>query len=313
MSKKDIKKKSRARYQCPTKLAELIDLINLVPINIQMFPSNFITKDLELSNESYDRLVLLRFRKLLETLPIDFQKHFNNLQTAILLSITNPSSILIKESPRGEVSERVHNFSIFALRQLFLAEKNFPLAELEILCTSVFLSMYDDYYSLRKDVLQFAQVRNYQRKKELESMHIQEQKIKRETELKAGHDNWIPTINERYETGIYPSLDLEPPTMQLEISVPILRDEYGNDYLGGFAQLIGKFDSDRLRICEICSKLFWAKRMESETCSPRCFNNLRQRLYRTLSDEEKEDRRYRRKAIRKMEDLRKNIRRQRGL
>lgn len=54
-------------------------------------------------------------------------------------------------------------------------------------------------------------------------------------------------------------------------------------------------DADRLRICEICSHIFWAKRADKETCSPDCANTRRVRLYRTLSSQEKEKRKSARK------------------
>lgn len=68
--------------------------------------------------------------------------------------------------------------------------------------------------------------------------------------------------------------------------------------LTDFASLIGHFEADRLRICETCSLLFWAKRKESKTCSAKCYNNFRQKLYRKLTDEEKAQRKTQRKANR---------------
>jgi hypothetical protein len=56
------------------------------------------------------------------------------------------------------------------------------------------------------------------------------------------------------------------------ISAEISRDNNGTEYLTGFAGLIGKFKSDRLRICESCSRIFWAKRIDSKTCSAKCLN-----------------------------------------
>lgn len=69
--------------------------------------------------------------------------------------------------------------------------------------------------------------------------------------------------------------------------------------LGGFAQIIDGIDGDRIRICEICTQLFWAKRVESKACSATCANNLRQRLYRTLSREEKTRRKDQRESNRR--------------
>ena len=38
--------------------------------------------------------------------------------------------------------------------------------------------------------------------------------------------------------------------------------------------------ASRLRRCEVCLSIFWAKRKNSETCSTRCFNTLKQRKAR---------------------------------
>jgi hypothetical protein len=63
-----------------------------------------------------------------------------------------------------------------------------------------------------------------------------------------------------------------------------------------YLEAIKGIDADRLRICEICSRVFWAKRKESETCSTKCFNNLRVRRYRNLTPEEKAKRKAQREA-----------------
>ncbi|MEJ7698811.1 MAG: hypothetical protein WKF71_04075 [Pyrinomonadaceae bacterium] len=46
-------------------------------------------------------------------------------------------------------------------------------------------------------------------------------------------------------------------------------------------------DADRLRICKICNRVFWAKRENSKTCSSRCLNVFNVRNSRALTDEEK--------------------------
>ena len=60
-------------------------------------------------------------------------------------------------------------------------------------------------------------------------------------------------------------------------------------------RLIEGQDADRLRLCEICNKIFWATRNDKETCSPQCANTFRVRRYRSLTDEEKEINKVRRK------------------
>jgi hypothetical protein len=45
---------------------------------------------------------------------------------------------------------------------------------------------------------------------------------------------------------------------------------------------------ERVRSCEICDRIFWARRKESETCSPPCANNLRVRRWRAAVPKSKE-------------------------
>lgn len=61
--------------------------------------------------------------------------------------------------------------------------------------------------------------------------------------------------------------------------------------------------ADRLRICTICGKIFWAKREESKTCSPQCLNKLNVRRHRALTDEEKAKRKAKREANQRYKQL----------
>jgi hypothetical protein len=42
----------------------------------------------------------------------------------------------------------------------------------------------------------------------------------------------------------------------------------------------------RIRICEICNRIFWANRKDSKTCSKPCLNNYQQRQFRSKNKEE---------------------------
>lgn len=63
---------------------------------------------------------------------------------------------------------------------------------------------------------------------------------------------------------------------------------------------IQKTNLNRLRACEICScsRIFWAKREDSKTCSAQCLNTLNVRRHRALTDEEKAKRKAQREANR---------------
>ena len=70
-------------------------------------------------------------------------------------------------------------------------------------------------------------------------------------------------------------------------------DTYSNTNL---FNLLKGLDADRLRICEICDNIFWAKRANSESCTPRCLNTLNVRRSRSLNNKEKAKKEAERKA-----------------
>lgn len=46
------------------------------------------------------------------------------------------------------------------------------------------------------------------------------------------------------------------------------------------AEALQGVDIDRLRICPVCNRIFWAKRNDQKACSNKCSGNLRIRKYR---------------------------------
>lgn len=56
--------------------------------------------------------------------------------------------------------------------------------------------------------------------------------------------------------------------------------------LPAFSKIIERIDLERLRFCEICSRVFWANYKNSFTCSPTCLNTLRQRRHRKKNADE---------------------------
>lgn len=57
---------------------------------------------------------------------------------------------------------------------------------------------------------------------------------------------------------------------------------------------------DRIRACEVCNRIFWAKREDKKTCSAPCLNVFNVRRYRSYSEEKKAEIKERRKANEKL-------------
>lgn len=97
------------------------------------------------------------------------------------------------------------------------------------------------------------------------------------------------------------------------LETTIERNSAGSLQLTGLAALIlKKFDDSRLRVCEVCEKIYWANRIDKKTCSSICANKLRVRLYRSLTDEEKANRKEQREANRRVKRIQKENRRKKN-
>jgi hypothetical protein len=70
------------------------------------------------------------------------------------------------------------------------------------------------------------------------------------------------------------------------IHIPLTRDGTKGKVDTGIAAAFHEVELDRLRMCEICSRLFWAENKNSFTCSETCRNALRQRNHRKKNKEE---------------------------
>ena len=233
-------KKIRAKYNCPPMLEELIEFVNLVPLNIEMRSAEKNFNEYKNNNE---------FVSYLRTLPKKFNDYLNE-------SVSRLCQKQILE-PSSEYSPQLTDTHKQILEDAY---KN-----------GVLKGLYVSFYEQRKSAMNF---------------------IAGVNRLQRGEP--IGDLNN--ELMIMTAVDL------IKIGGKVKAN------LTGFASVIGKFEAERLRVCEICNRLFWAKRRESKTCSAKCYNNYRQRLYRHLTDEEKVERKNRRNANRKVNNKLKKIR-----
>lgn len=65
------------------------------------------------------------------------------------------------------------------------------------------------------------------------------------------------------------------------------------DFESELIQVLRGIDAERLRICPICNEVFWAKRIETSTCSEKiCSNRFHQRKLRIAEYEKRFDKEY---------------------
>ncbi|MGI8542826.1 MAG: hypothetical protein ACR2MD_05025 [Aridibacter sp.] len=67
-------------------------------------------------------------------------------------------------------------------------------------------------------------------------------------------------------------------------------------------EVLSGIDANRLRICPICNKPYWAKRLEAPTCSKTCSNNFHQRKLRIKEYEKRLE-----SEVKKLEKLQSNL------
>lgn len=252
MSKKNkiqLKNYSRAKYQCPSELEELIRLTNLVPIGINTpyFNDEFRIEIQRLKNETGEpspEISAYEFiTKLTKHLPKEFLEHIEH-----------------------EAYKRA--FPFHSEPENFRDERNFRME---------FIRQYDEYCSMRDSMLWLV----LRLENERHLMHDAEKR------------HGLKKNSLTFEHFSFLGWDTTPITIKTTLE----RDDNGKLQITGLAALIGKFDDSRLRRCKICeTRIFWAKRKESETCSPQCANILRVRRYRSLTDQEKADKKVKRQA-----------------
>lgn len=265
---------SRARYECPQQLKEMLDLIRLVPPNTFLF--NLV--------EMYEKNIAEEQEKG-ELIPFIF----GNTRSAYLENVFR--QVFPDRSPLAALQRYLEHtpeeFQDFIMRPPeYLAyltlgkdmmgddvlgpDELCPAEPAELTESDKFnwaMSKYTSFHTIRESLQ--ALVRH------LDS----ERKIK----LAARGTGYL-------SLGWFP----------LTLTTTIERGSDGKLRTTGLASLLGTFDDSRLRTCQICEHIFWAKRKDSKTCGRRCLNVFNVREYRALTSEEKAERKARRKANQRM-------------
>jgi hypothetical protein len=239
---------SRAKYDCPAELKELIRLTNLVPIGILTpdFESEVRFEIQRLKNETGDPAPEFSAYEFV-TKQI---KHLPKIFLDYLDEVAYVRAFPFESEPKSYRNEMRYKHE--------------------------FVRYYVEYCDIRGSMLSFVL--------RLEN----ERRMMRAAEKEHGLEENSLTFEH------FTSLNWE--AYPIFISTTLLRDDNGKLQTTGLAALIGKFDDSRLRRCEICERVFWAKRKESKTCSLQCANVLRVRRYRSSTTEEKANKKLKRTA-----------------
>ncbi len=261
------KQKSRAKYQCPPELLKLIDEVNLIPYETQM-PN--------LRNELQVRKQALR------------EQTGNEFAT---VSASEILEICMKDLPK-EFQEYLESVTI---------DCGLPFGDKD--CKSELkVELYVEYFNKRDSMLRLVERLEWesQRTRQATEKHRLNKKvtfgpftIADWDELPIPYKSLVKKDNKYQITGVWD-------TLPLSITTVVRRNADGKLCITELADLIGKFDDSRLRKCKVCQRIYWAKRENSKTCSPRCLNVLSVRKSRSLTDAEKAERKFKREENRRI-------------
>jgi hypothetical protein len=228
------KKSSRAKYTCPSELAELISLVRFIPPleELPSWESVKLGKQVELrtrSNDFFDlethgrRLMKMTFEECFKYFPSEVRRRL--IQSRRLSGWAH-----------YQTEEEIHT-----LRDMVMF-------------------WYPGFVEFRKNLQQIAKYFAYRR------------------------ERGSITLGMEYRE------DIEKPRPKKPlIAVSIVSET--SDLLGvnpdQFSRSLIGLPGDRIRICEVCGHVFWAFRLDSQTCSRQCSDVRRQRIRRSASPEEK--------------------------
>lgn len=224
-TKKPEKQKSRAKHQCPPKLADYLQKANLVDPAVQLQNSSEVMENfreiespnggpLKFGSVGYNNMLVNSFDELTR----DFSDDTKNAVLKLCLQ---------------------------------LQQSKFPEYDREFLRSASYLLAITNWYA------------------DLRELRISLQEI---AEYFA-----------QLRKGEVPIPKLPYVGSRIELDGTIARVN-----LIGLASAIDGVDLDRIRKCEMCSRLFWAKRSDSKTCSAPCLNKLNIKKSRNRTPEEKE-------------------------
>jgi hypothetical protein len=234
-SKNISEKKSRAKYNCPPKLAELIETVNLVPPDV-ILPDW--TK------------VFDKYRE--NNLPTDSKQQKDE---KFLKACENTFDECFKDF--SEETKQLWLDSSFSYHCSRFPERD-PKELIAPALYYVIVVWYRDMRKNREDLRSLADYFTHWRKE------------------------GFFTVGDK---GLYRGNEQHFRLPELTVSIQIT-DTIIEVVPTGLGEAIHGVDGDRIRTCEICNRIFWAKRKDSETCSVSCFNILRQRRHRKRNKEE---------------------------
>ncbi len=246
---------SRAKYQCPPLLAEIINDVNRLPKD-EIKAENQIIEYLENSNYSvsitnlffnFENFVVTNKALLQKAFDFYFSEKGFDAKDHLDL-ITYEICVLCNSSAHKELNFSHEEAAIYILDWFdAFEEKN----------GTEILNHFETFHN------------------SLPNLYKEAKNLKRLIRYKSF------IVNHKY-------IELK----RIEIETSLIFD--GNTIRvikSRFLRAIEGVNIDRLRVCEVCTNIYWAVRSDSKTCSRNCYNTFRQRQFREKNKNEYNEKR----------------------
>lgn len=245
------KKTSRAKYQCPPLLSEIIEDVNRLPKNTSRTNKNQEIGYVEGYNYSKSIIEFIQdFPLFVNTHKTIIQKAFNKYFSPLGFDAKLHIDLIVNEMAFLISSE---GFEELGLRPKELA---------------TFLYHWFSAYVAKKGEDSLDDLVDF-------SCSI--------AEIQSGARNLKRLI--RYKNVAKKRKKINLDKIEAEAFL-VMRGTTVQTVKSRFFEAIENVDTDRIRICDVCENIFWATRFDSKTCSKQCYNTFRQRQFREKNREE---------------------------
>lgn len=306
--------KSRAKYLCNTKLAELIQIANILPPKFDFdWKVEKGTYGFEIAFEKFKRMFFeLSVVEQFNLVAVDFGKSYISYSTSISKEIEkkNDFRFCLRALDNSQEIIKIRkllkrNIALFKVAQ----EKEIKdLINADEDVFDGFNKLYSDIAPLYKFIACWKLAEHLREEFDLVSakhrngvmFYLTARYILRgeykdfgvtDAEAKAYIDEWkglfiVKDWNSEYAERLIIILDLlaktalDLETRISEVDLIVARDGDVRIEIEKNAVALQGVNISRLRICEYCKKLFWANRKDAYTCSPKHARNRRMKLLR---------------------------------
>jgi hypothetical protein len=314
LSARDAETKSRAKYHCNPRLAELIKVANILPYDFKFdWNAERAAHGFERAFEKFKKMFFeLSILEQFELVGVDFGKNYIFFPVATSKKIKNNEDFrfCLRALDNSQEVIKIRKF-LKQVRALFVITQEKEIRDLlseDEDAFDAFNKLYTDiqpFYSLvacwkvtehfrenfdlvnpkYRNGIMFYLTARYIMQNDYKDFGITDaeaeaylEEWKRQFIVKDWSGEYFDRLTVILDIFAKTALTLEMRVNKVDITV--IRDGEVKIEIDKNVEALQGVDISRLRICEYCKKLFWANRNDAYTCSPKHARNRRMRLLR---------------------------------